>query len=192
MEVDGIIGVNPMKLKPSGGIADPALLSESKHASLAETGQGTRDIQGYNIFRKINVGGDWEKLNQSAVYAPPYTDETVGPDNTYFYYVTTVYGQCESDSSNNVHVDIYTGIDPQEAGGLAMYPNPAGNQVAFVSPSEIIAVCVSDYTGALVGKTETVGTRMFKMDTQTLEEGVYIVQVITVQGMVCRKLVIAR
>jgi hypothetical protein len=139
MEVDGTVVMNSVKMKPSQGSTDILQLNESEHAGMPVNPDTDRALTGFNVYRKTNSGGDWIKINDAVVPESPYIDESIALDNTYYYYVTSVFDQCESDSSENVFVDIYTGIEDELARNVMVYPNPAAELVNIVSGGELIS-----------------------------------------------------
>lgn len=57
------------------------------------------DLDGYNVYRSLTSGGDYELLNDTIVTASEYTDDTVANGTTYYYIVTAV------DASSNESYD---------------------------------------------------------------------------------------
>ncbi len=117
---------------------------------------GSRNLLGFNIFRSINLG-DWQIINESLVSSLEYYDTNLTFPGLYCYYTTSVYDQCESDSSGNACVDIYTGRTDDEYPGIRVFPNPLSSQTTFafylIEPDHI-EIDIFDQTGNLIEKVD--------------------------------------
>lgn len=158
---------------------------------------GTRDLQGFLIYRSVN-GGDWE-LQHDNYQGMPYID----PDSNlvmgslYCYKVMAAYESptdyCESGFSNEACV-VWTGIglegdnnDPE----FRLFPNPAVDHVYIASGSAMVRVKVYNALGqSLLDETAT--GRQFGLNTAGFPAGVYIVQVQTASAVANSILTIQR
>ena len=82
-----------------------------------------RYILGYNIYRNL-----WP-VNETMIEDTEYLDDSGLLSGDYFYYVTAVYAEGESEYSNEVLVLIYTSTDDSDIPSLTTelrnnYPNP--------------------------------------------------------------------
>jgi len=67
-------------------------------------------VAGYNVYRILPPGGPI-KLSPSAVTDSQFTDHTVDPGNTYFYFVTAVDSKgIESRPSEKISVTVPTAV----------------------------------------------------------------------------------
>ncbi len=100
-----LVADNSMEWQPTEGrrvkmIAgnNPSTLAEGKLLPAAHPSIPATDLlQGYNIYR------DGVQINENVVEQTSYTDATV-TSGDYFYYVTALYSEVESDASNTVEV----------------------------------------------------------------------------------------
>ena len=193
MEVDGQIVMNSLKSKPPQGNTDVLQLNESVHAGLPNNVVNDRALNGFNIYRKDDAGSDWIRLNDAIIPQSPYIDETITPDHTFHYYVTAVFDQCESDSSENVFVDIYTGVDENRADQVMVYPNPAGELVNIVSGGEFIStIRLTSFSGQLVDEVDIEAIK-YSLNISETNEGIYLLEIELEDGIVeIRKLSIIR
>lgn len=83
------------------------------------------------------------------------------------------------------------GINEINSGVLAIYPNPATNMVYVELESNVPAqsVKVFDFTGRLVMEQNVTGATSVKMDISSLNNGMYLLQVVTAQGTSTHKVV---
>jgi|SRR6185503_1359618 len=69
----------------------------------------TSAVAGYNVYRGIQSGGPYSKLNSSVQSTTSYTDSTVQAGHTYYYITTAVDAtSMESTSSNEVTIAVPT------------------------------------------------------------------------------------
>lgn len=69
--------------------------------------RSTSKVIGYNVYRRITVGGEYTKLNPSLVKETSYADVTVQPGRTYSYAVSAVsFNNSESALSTSVSATI--------------------------------------------------------------------------------------
>jgi len=74
--------------------------------------------------------------------------------------------------------------------GLMIYPNPVvGAQVTVYSPEEMRQIGLYDITGNLLTRVDRIDNSSYQMDVSQLEPGVYIIRVVTGEGVKNLKLI---
>lgn len=69
-----------------------------------------------------------------------------------------------------------------------LYPNPTSDVITISSSSEIISIQLVDMSGKLIQSTDTQST-MANLNLSTLKNGVYLLQIETVNGTVIKKVI---
>ncbi len=106
------------------------------------------------------------------------------------YSYTDVY-TCSATASQNIEVDLCTGIQPElvsSEAGLKIFPNPFTTSLTltgFVSPSDLL---MYNILGEQVGSWEIINTST-TLETGNLPSGVYLLQIKTEHGAVTKKIV---
>jgi hypothetical protein len=159
------------------------------------TGNGSRELSGYNIYRKQG-DADWLMIDftTEVTYLDP-ADNLI-PGTLYCYMVSAVWASetdlCESIFSNEA-CELWTGItDPgANAGSFSLYPNPANDHVYITTSDDLKRVTVYNALGQLVMDEITTG-KQYELKTTTYTIGVYMVRVETAAGVTTRTLTIQR
>ena len=149
----------------------------------APANRSSRDILGFNIYR------NGELL------------EALWPDNTYTYEeasagstcytVTAEYEFCgESDPSNEVCLDIITGIDAISLTNTRLYPNPATDNVT-IEAANMNRITVINAVGQVVYDHEISAERT-QLNIASYEAGIYMVRINTENGLVTKRMTIIR
>jgi hypothetical protein len=159
-------------------------------------GDGSRDLAGYNIYRKAGTG-DYVLYDYTPETTYLDTDDDLIVGTYYCYVVTAVWesetDQCESAFSNEA-CDIWTSIGDgslTDGSSFSMYPNPADNHVFITSSGELKRVTVYNALGQLVVDEITTG-KQYELKTSSYTIGVYMVRVETAEGVTTRTLTIQR
>lgn len=63
-------------------------------------------VDGFNIYRSVFSAGPYSKIDTTLVSGTNYTDYTVQPGFTYFYFATAVRGGQESSNSNQAQATV--------------------------------------------------------------------------------------
>jgi hypothetical protein len=173
--------------------------------NLTDNSSDSSLLIGYNVWRyDSNQGGvlDFHKLNSAIVSATAYTD-VIGLDTMnigfYKYYVTAVFNNsltgamlCESPGSDTVTILFpAVGIPEVSGGSIMIYPNPANEVVNVKSDFNISRIEVLNFIGQTVYST-TVNSKIVKINTSSLQAGVYFVRVTTSKGIRTVKITIVR
>jgi len=160
------------------------------------TGNGSRDLMGYNIYRSID-GSEYELLDFTTELT--YLDDEEEPiiGGLYCYMVTAVWESatdaCESAFSAEM-CDIWTAIDDNildNNASFSLYPNPADDHVFIATSGELKRVTVYNALGQLVIDEITTG-KQYELNTAKYTIGVYMVRVETAEGVTTRTLTIQR
>jgi hypothetical protein len=174
---------------------------------LATDGADTSQLMGYNVFRydSLKYSGvvHFRKLNSTLLTQTQYRD-VVGLDTmsvgTYMYYVTAVFNNsvsnaflCESPGSDTVTIAFpHVGINEISGGSVMIYPNPANDLVNVKSDYEISRLDVLNFIGQTVYSENTGSSKFVKINTSSLQAGVYFVKVTTSKGIRTVKITIVR
>jgi|GEM_PF-3556055 len=146
-------------------------------------------LLGYNVYRAVNPNTTFTKINTNIVTVTNYTDASV-PNGGYKYHVKAVYTSGESAPSNEVGW-LWVGIvDNTLTTSLVVYPNPATDLVNIKSEVGIEEVIITSMTGSLVEKMMVSGENLLQINTNSLQSGIYNVQIRTEKGVVNTKLVV--
>ena len=151
----------------------------------------------------------WDAFNmteQCQITANSYYDENPYPGmETYnvCYQVTSVWESetdyCESMPAASV-VPIYdfvcvdvTSINNSLEGGLtALYPNPASDRVTITSSVEMSAITIVNYVGQVIYRAELNDVNSIDLNTGNYDAGVYVVRLDTENGIVTKRMAIAK
>ena len=170
---------------------DVSLNATASYASALESGVASgnpvkfvpsysKDLLSYNVYREGDVIGNTTETT--------YTDN-VTVTGQYHYCVTAVYDNGESDCSNEILVDVVTGIEENLFNLTSVYPNPATDVVNIKSAYQIESVKVFNYNGQVV-TNETVNSTMYKVNTSNFVSGLYFFQIETTEGTISKRVII--
>jgi hypothetical protein len=174
--------------------------------NLGDNSSDSSLLIGYNVFRYDSVQGGvvhFRKLNTAAQTATAYQD-VVGLSEmqygTYMYYVTAVFNNslnsqflCESPASDTVTIQFpAVGIPEVSGGSIMIYPNPANDVVNVKSDFNISRIEVLNFIGQTVYSENTVNSKLVKINTSSLQSGVYFVKVTTSKGIRTVKITVVR
>ncbi|MDZ7742928.1 MAG: T9SS type A sorting domain-containing protein [Bacteroidota bacterium] len=134
----------------------------------------------YNVYRKI-LSGEFEKLNDTLIGETEYRD-TIPNNEIYWYYVTGVYEECESDSSRNILIDPFVNEELNNIeNAIQLFPNPATDQIKITLPEnlhDIIILKIFSITGRLILSNSFYPHSSQKVvDISKLHSGFYFVNI---------------
>ncbi|MFC2004634.1 fibronectin type III domain-containing protein, partial [Chloroflexota bacterium] len=116
---------DPPPAAPTGLVATPG----DKQASLDWNDNGEGDLDGYNVYRSLTSGSDYDKINGSLLTTSNYTDTGLTDGETYYYVVTAVDTLAnESGYSDEANA---TPTDPPPAAPTNLVANPGDKQVSL-------------------------------------------------------------
>lgn len=170
------------------------------------------DIHGYNIYRKINIGGNYIKVNLVPCPRPFWYDTPPMGYRSVWYKVSAVdWAGNESGYSNEIYFDAAGTPRANEQGSTAelvetklekIIPNPATRTVLInfsLDKDDFVHLAIYDATGRtvknLIADNYTSGNHRLKFDVQSdneLSPGVYFVQMKTGDFKAVEKVIIAR
>jgi hypothetical protein len=145
-------------------------------------GPDTRDVVGFNIYRKIN-DGDYELI--ATMVEMPYHQEGVIEGDVYCFMVTAIWQSetdfCESDFSNEDCATV--GIEsPNPETGFNIYPNPAFNHLVVIpgkgKSDKEISVSLYNSMGVLLFKNEyNMNNEEIRLNLEGYPTGIYWITV---------------
>ena len=181
-----------------------------KDVPVSFTDNSDRDFTGFNIYRMEEGSADYELYDQVAYVegqtsycyfdAYPAVDIQTG----YYYQVTATWASttdaCESapglamaPNNDDDYVFVFvTGIDNPESEVTTLYPNPATDVVTVSSSQEMSKVTVINYVGQVVYERELNNATKVTLNTSSYENGVYIVKMTTDNGVITKRVTIAK
>jgi hypothetical protein len=180
---------------------------DSPVMEIRTSGADSSQLMGYNVYRyDDNAGGivDWHKLNQAGLVSTTAYMDVIGLDTmqygTYQYTVTSVFNNsvnaaflCESPKSDTVTIQFpAVGIPDVNGGTVMIYPNPANDYVNVKSDYNISRLEVMNFIGQMVISENTTMTKQVKINTSSLQAGVYFVKVTTSGGIRTVKITVVR
>jgi len=167
----------------------------------------TRNLSGFNIYRKFDWG-DFEMYRFipaiDSVVAQSFIDTDVNfyYSNGYYYQITCVWegptDYCESvpglSFGGEDYVGIYIPVDIHNyrADGVNLYPNPTNDKVSIISSVSMKEVTLINYSGQEVYQWDIAGENKIEINTSTLQLGIYLIRIKTVNGIVTKRVVINR
>lgn len=148
---------------------------------------------GYDIYRRDNDSGPFNKINSNPVPATTYTDQGL-TDGSYQYYITISMEECSSSvTTDTLLFDVITGTGEKvPSDGFKIYPNPASGYFIVESPSPVFSVDIIDINGRIISHSDCDGEYKTKIIVNNLSYDFYFVRV-TSQGKInMTKLLLAK
>jgi hypothetical protein len=147
----------------------------------------------FNIYRAID-DQPFEKITESpyldTIYYD-YFDNDLDPSHLY-YYITCVYEDGESEPSDTLHISLVNTPEIIKNNNIKIYPNPATDKVSIESvKGRIKSISLIDSHGSTVIE-KTVSDKRIDLDISHLNSSIYIIRVITAEGMFTSKLLIVK
>lgn len=159
-------------------------------------------LEGYNIYRKpANYDSSFTRINPTPVVATQYSDNIDNGDSAgYFYYVTSVYNLastndflCESSGSDTVLASLYTDIGNKKISALLkVFPVPANDFIRLQSRIMITGIEISDQLGHVWIEQDDVVQKECSISLDNIPAGMYVLKVMTREGIICRKVQVIR
>ena len=162
----------------------------------------TSYLSGYYLYRKADGDDDYVRIKLIGANSTSYTDNTVNQEGWYYYKLCACYndfGECLSAPANWINDDnqyflhvLYSvdGIEEQEAGQVALYPNPAKDKFT-VKGEGLSHVTVFNTVGQMVYDMPCTGDSV-EISLEGTEDGIYMVRVTTENGSVTKRMTIIR
>jgi hypothetical protein len=190
--------------------AVPALGEIREVGVTNENMESTRDFAGFNVYRMGPDGTSYELID----FVPyvegemeySYYDENPYPGMEIYnvcYQVTSVWESetdyCESMPAASivpiydfVCVDITSINSSLEDGMTALYPNPATDRVTISSSLEMSRITIVNYVGQVIYRAELNDVNSIDLNTGNYDAGVYVVRIDTENGVVTKRMAIAK
>jgi hypothetical protein len=139
-------------------------------------------------------------FNSAPVMAPAFTDVPPGwsADDMYRYYVTAIQTNsmtglalCES-ASDTVMVAFPTGIPEPGKDQISIYPNPAEDYIIIRSKMPVTKVDMMSNLGNVIYTGIYNNADQVRLNTTGISQGIYILRLTTISGILFRKVVICR
>jgi hypothetical protein len=145
----------------------------------------------FNIYRAID-NQPFEKINEASFLDTIYYDNVHDLDAAHiYYYVTCVYPDGESVPSDILDVS-FVNVPERKESAFKVFPNPATDKVSIESiKGKINSISLIDSYGRLVME-KIVGDERIDFDISHLNNSIYIIKIITDEGMFSSKLIIER
>jgi len=83
-------------------------------------------------------------------------------------------------------------IHNYRADGVNLYPNPTNDKVSIISSVSMKEVTLINYSGQEVYQWDIAGENKIEINTSTLQLGIYLIRIKTVNGIVTKRVVINR
>ena len=144
-----------------------------------------KEFLGYNIYR------NGVQINDEIITSTRYED---GPNNWsegICYQVTEVRSQCESDPSNEACLIILQS-DELSNTHLVAYPNPAQDFIMLESNSNIHSVLITNSLGQVVSPKKPLDLNKAYIETSSLSNGLYFVEVESDTGIEKLRVIISK
>jgi len=190
--------------------ATPALGAIREVGVTNENMESSRDFAGFNIYRMGPDGTTYELIDfvpyveNEMEYS--YYDENPYPGMEIYnvcYQVTSVWESetdyCESMPASSivpiydfVCVDITSINTSLEDGMTALYPNPATDRVTISSSLEMSRITIVNYVGQVIYRAELNDVTSIDLNTGNYDAGVYVVRIDTENGIVTKRMAIAK
>ncbi len=195
----------------------PADAYAGDRADLKISGQGTgmnnvldinasRDVETFNLYRAVEEGN--YSLIATIPYDPAvtsyeYFDTDVDAGVGYYYQVTAMHSydegiECESPPAmaldipeNDFVFVLITSVDDMTTVEARLYPNPANNNIT-IEAKDMQRITMVNALGQLVYESEVANQSRVNLNTAHLEAGMYIVRVLTADGIVTSRVNIVR
>ena len=150
----------------------------------------TRGLTGYYLYRRTD-STDYERIKLLGASATSHTDGSLSMEGNYYYRLYAYYREndCTSTPASikynpDIHyLHVYyspTGIE-EHNGNVVVYPNPA-NQILQVEGEDLTEVMLFNALGQMVSSRNADGNSL-SLSTADLPEGLYVMKVVTKQGI---------
>ena len=160
-----------------------------------ETPEPHEGLSGYYLFRK-DGDGEYRRIKLLNASAVTFMDNTLNQEGDYYYRLYAYYGDLDCTSApanrhyqpNVFELHVYyspTGLEENEA-QVKVYPNPTKHLVT-VEAEGMTEVSVYNTLGQCILRQEVSGPQA-TIDLQGAGSGLYLLQVKTGEGTVCRQI----
>lgn len=162
-----------------------------------ETPEPNDGLSGYYLYRK-DGDGEYRRIKLLNASAVTYTDNALNQEGEYYYRLYAYYGNLDCTSApanrkyetNVFELHVYyspTGVDENEA-SMKVYPNPTHGMLT-IEAEGMTEVAVYNTLGQCVIRKE-VADNQVTIDLQNSSEGLYLIHVKTVDGMISKRIAV--
>ncbi|MBL7137232.1 MAG: T9SS type A sorting domain-containing protein [Bacteroidales bacterium] len=158
-----------------------------------------RELIGYNVYRSV------DNMMSFALLTPEPVTDTVYIDSdpplsipAVQYYITAIFNYdiysfflCESIPSDTVEIVITSIPEPQHS-TLSVFPNPATDMLKVISDCPIDHIEISTYLGQQELAIQEINALKTEIDVSNLLPGMYLVKVVTRQGLKVAKITVVK
>ncbi len=137
----------------------------------------SREITGYDIFRKGDGGNEFALLNLFPVSDTTYLD-TLQQSGQYRYFIRTRFSECENPSnSDTILIDVITSESNLEKSLIRIFPNPADQILNIQSSKRIEMFELFGIDGTLRAKWEAGEPPLYSLNLRHVPSGLYMLRV---------------
>lgn len=162
-----------------------------------EAPQPNDGLSGYYIFRK-DGDGEYHRIKLMGSGAVTYTDNSLLEEGDYYYRLYAYYHDTDCTSSpanrhyypNVFELHVYyspTGVEENET-QVKVYPNPTKNLVT-IEAEGMTQVLVYNTLGQCVIRKEVAESQTI-VDLQNVPDGLYLLRVMTENGMLSKRIIV--
>ncbi|MBK6964271.1 MAG: T9SS type A sorting domain-containing protein [Bacteroidales bacterium] len=145
-----------------------------QHAELSNSPDNTsREFIGYNIWL--------DGLFLASTTETIYYDDSMEIGDQPCYTVTAVYGDCESEHTNQACIYI-DNINSNYESEIQIYPNPSNNVVNIMLTNHISQLVVYNFVGQVVYEQVITKDKSIQLNVRNYEAGAYLIKFITSSG----------
>ena len=177
-------------------IADEGFTATGGELAVAGAARATSELSHYNVYRGTSAT-NMEVIGEATTKT--YVDENVA-EGTYYYAMTAVYEEagetCESDPANAygsdetyVVVEV-TAIDENGVEGMMVYPNPTKDNVTIMAEG-IERITVTNALGQVM-LDQVVNSDNEVLNMSQYEAGVYMVRIVTANGVAVERITVIK
>lgn len=182
-------------LNPLAAPMDFEAAIEAYDISFSWSAPSKANLLGYNIYEATDMQ---TPINTTLIDATEYMF-TVSNNGDYEFYLAAVYDEGMSDLVGPVFAGINVGISELANGALNIYPNPVHENatLSFVlKESAQVEVSVYSLVGSLVyeipAQTLNSGQQNVQINTTSLEEGIYFVNLLVNGESITKKITVLK
>jgi hypothetical protein len=145
--------------------------------SMKKSTRSSRNVVGYDIYRKSYGTTFFSKINTDLVTDTLWFDENL-PLGQYLYYVKAQFNECENAAnSDTIMVDVVTGMGVGGSSTLSVFPNPVTEYFTVTSSQELSEIRLYEISGRMAGNWVPVDKHKTTIDIRNLKAGLYLLMV---------------
>ncbi|MCF8379446.1 MAG: T9SS type A sorting domain-containing protein [Bacteroidales bacterium] len=144
-----------------------------------------KSLQGYNIYQSYNEN-PYDLLDFT--YDTNYLHEAPLA-GVYGYYVTALYDEGESTSSDTVYM-LLDNLNRLEIELINIYPNPVKNILSIQSQQNIRKISLSNMAGKSIAEFSELNKLQFDFPVRDYKKGIYLIRIESGNEIVFRKIII--